>query len=333
MKNKRFLNTLGLCFMSQVFTNAEIIGKLEISPTADLVFSVSTFKGAHYANIRKFQHTERYNGPTKSGLALRLHLLEWLISELSSIQNEVPKFQETEIARTSKRQDTDMIIQMVPPRDPEGLVQLDIREYVKSERYSGPTKKGIRFGIDTLPQVLGFLKAQADKIRELNRSQRSLFKRDQEHNERVKIDQNNRVNIDQVVSQILPDGPEQFPDYFLSDKKGPFDIIHVPPEPIRLGQLSGRKQQVVSEMGFLYEAKNLVEGKYIVYAHMAGNRPVKIPEKPFEVFRTVKQYEIYVRGIQKSLIDSYYKRTGHIPTAEHLARSAFKKLGLPWLST
>lgn len=319
--------------MGQGFKNAEIIGKLEISPTADLVFSASTFKGVHYADIRKFQHTARYNGPTKSGLALRSHLLEWLTNELSTIQDEVPKFQESEIARTSKRQDIDIVIQTVSPRDTDGLVQLDIREYAKSERYSGPTKKGIRFGIDALPKVLNFLKAQADKISELNGSQGSLFGQSRETNEKEKIDQKNQANIDQVVSQILPDGPEQFPDYFLSDKKGPFDIIQVPPETIRLGQLSGRKQQVVSEMGFLYEAKNLVEGKYIVYAHMAGNRPVKIPEKPFEVFRTVKQYEIYVRGIQKSLIDSYYKRTGHKPTAEHLARSAFKKIGLPWLST
>lgn len=318
--------------MGKDFENMEIIGKLEISPTADLVFSVSAFKGRYYANIRKFQHTERYNGPTKSGLALRSDHLEWLIKELSSLQNEVPKLQEAEIVRTSKRQDTDMIIQTTPPRDTDGLVQLDIREYVKSERYSGPTKKGIRFGIDTLSQVLSLLKAQADKIGELKGSQRSLFEQDREPNEKDKTDQKNQENMNRVMSQILPDGPERFPDYFLADKNGPFDIIPVPQEPIRLGQLSGRKQQVVSEKGFLYEAKNLVEGKYIVYAHMAGCRNVKIPEKPFEVFRTVKQYEIYVRGIQKSLIDSYYKRTGHRPTAEHLARSAFQKLGLPWLA-
>ena len=305
---------------------------MEVSPTADLVFSISAFRGRYYANIRKFQHTERYSGPTKAGLALRSDLLSWLVEQLTSIRMDIPNFQEAEIARTSKREDVDIVIQMTPPRETSDLYQLDVREYVKSERYSGPTKKGIRFGIDNLPRAVDLLKGQAAKIAELEQAQPSLFDQAGESKGKDREAEEKQVDTDQVVSETLPEGPKRFPDSFLGETDGSLVQISLPPEPIRLGQLSSGKQQIVSEMGFIYEAKNPVEGKYIVYAHMAGSRAVKIPEKPFDVFRTVKQYKIYVRGIQKSLTESYHRRTAHRPTAEHLAKSAFKKLGLPWLS-
>lgn len=316
--------------MCALFDN-EVIGKIELGPTADLVFSVSAFRGRYYANIRRFQHTEHYKGPTKAGLALRPDLLAWLIKELGGFRQKVPDLKEAEIGRTRKRNDADIVIQTVLPEHGDDVCQLDIREYVQGKSYSGPTKKGVRFGVDDLAQALTFLKAQAVKISELEGLEPGLFEKTMEPQEEYQGEGSGADGVDQVVSEILSEGPKRFPEDFLSETKGKFLSIPVPPEPIRLGQLSSGKQQVVSEAGFLYEAKNPVEGKYIVYAHMAGSRAVRMPDNPFDVFRAVKQYEIYVRGIQKALAEAYCKRTNHRPTAQHLARSAFQKLGLPWL--
>lgn len=316
--------------MSEKIPDFQLIGKIEVSPTADLIFKISQYRGHYYANIRKFLHTERYNGPTKSGLALRSDLLDWLIDQLKNIKRTVPSFQEVEIGKKKKREGVDLAIHTTLSKRDNNILQLDIREYMEGEKYSGPTKKGFRFNVDKLSQVIKYLELLAKKMGEMERAQPGLFKNDsklKEEEEREKKEN----DIDLAVSEVFPEGPRRFPDSFFDQKIEFFIEINISSASIRLGQLLGNKQQIISNSGIIYEARNLVEGKYILYAHLSGNNLIRIPKNTFEVFRIVKMYEIYLRDAKKCLIESYYNRTGHKQTAEHFAEASFKKLGLPWL--
>ena len=41
---------------------------------------------------------------------------------------------------------------------------VDIRKFVESENYTGPTKQGVRFNVDLLPEVLEDLKVLAKQL-------------------------------------------------------------------------------------------------------------------------------------------------------------------------
>jgi hypothetical protein len=97
-------------------------------------------------------------------------------------------------------------------------------------------------------------------------------------------------------------------------------------------QLDGNFQ-VRSEFGFSRPVKNLVEGKFVVYAHARGERRVNVATEMIEVFRSVKAYENYLRDLKRSLTQAYLRKSGHRPTdAEHRVKDVFKSLGLPWIS-
>lgn len=46
----------------------------------------------------------------------------------------------------------------------EGEPHLDIRTYVKTDRYTGPTKKGINFNIESLEEFRGILEAIEEQL-------------------------------------------------------------------------------------------------------------------------------------------------------------------------
>jgi len=210
------------------------------------------------------------------------------------------------------------------------VFQLDVREFIQTQRYTGPTKKGIRFSIEDLPTVLTLLKQLRARLHDKEKSQPSLFENHGPDTGGVPEPPAEHSGADQVVSEILPDGPKRFPGDFLNSAEAYCEEIQIPPGRIRLGQTTAAKQEIVAEDGVVYTAKNLVEGKYILYAHLAGSNPVRLPTEPFEVFKAVKQYEMYLRKLRGHLMQAYLERTGHEPTAEHLAKEAFTRLGLPW---
>lgn len=136
---------------------------------------------------------------------------------------------------------------------------------------------------------------------------------------------------DQVLQEILPNGPKVFPDDFLEPavKSGDFVEISIPGEPLRLNTDMLFKPEIYSESGFRYEAKNPTEAKYILYAQRPGITSVRIPAQPIAMFKTVVNYEKYLRELRKQLLEAYFNRTLEHKIANRLTQSAFQELGLP----
>jgi hypothetical protein len=128
---------------------------------------------------------------------------------------EIPGAMAAEYARVAKRGEVKIVISLVPPDDLKSLPSVDIREHVATPQYTGPTKKGVRFAWDKLPEVIGLLKTQAEKMGAEESRQPSLFA----DAAPVWVDRatessaENKANLptrDSILAHVLPDGPNNF---------------------------------------------------------------------------------------------------------------------------
>jgi hypothetical protein len=310
----------------------KVIGTVSLTPMAKLVFTIRPWKGRNYAHVRKFIITARYEGPSKSGLAMAGDSLMEVIKALERLQAELPGMQEWEYTLISKTKEKQISIRTIPPDDLKSLQSIDVREYLDTPGYKGPTKKGIRFSWDKLHEVLTLFKAQAQQMKELERERPTLFPEiqpewvEKAEEPGIPID----IKGDPILGRILPDGLKNFPEDFLGCIENEGVEVHIPPEPIEVVLLSDGKYVVRSSFSFCHAVRNVVEGNFIYYASLRGHQKVLVPKEMFAIFKAVKVYETYLRELKHSLIQAYERKSGHRPIAEHQAKEVFRKLGLPW---
>lgn len=307
-----------------------VVGTIELTHSTSLVFSVQSWKGRMLAHVRKFVSGGRYEGPTRAGLAMGGDLLVAIIEALTRLKAEVPGTAEMQFARVHKGGDTDIIVTVVPPDDLKALPSVDVREYVDSPTYTGPTKKGVRFPWDKLPEFVGILEAQARKLGGSEKAESILFPETRAEwvTQAENAGTDKRPSHDSILRELLPDGPKEFPGEFLGNTKKTVKL-ELPSEPISVVVLPGGGNAVQSDFGFRYEVRNPTEGNFIYYAYLRGHRSVSIPTEMIEVFRAVKAYENYLRDLHHALLQAYERECGHRPMAEHQTRQAFNSYGLP----
>jgi hypothetical protein len=309
-----------------------VIGTIQLTRTTSLVFSVRPWKGRLLAHVRKFVSGEKYDGPTKSGMAMGGDVLMAVIDALTRLKAEAPGVKEKQFARVHKAGDTDIIVTVIPPDDLKALPSVDVREYVDSATYTGPTKKGVRFAWDKLAEFIGLLETQARQLGSDEKAQPVLFP--DAHPVWVKDAENAGADKghggDSVLQELLPKGPKAFPGEFLDGVKKTVNL-ELPAEPISVVVLPGGKHAVQSALGFRRDVRNPTEGNFIYYAQLRGLKAVPLPAVMIEVFRAVKAYENYVRDLRHALLQAYERKSGHRPMAEHQTREAFKSYGLPWV--
>lgn len=140
--------------------------------------------------------------------------------------------------------------------------------------------------------------------------------------------QTNEVD-DPVIAAVLPDGPRAFPADFLDGDVGPTRTIELPEEELVVRHLADGGYVVESHFGFRLEVRNETEGMFIVRAHARGARTVQLPDEMIYLFKAVKGYEAYLRGLWRDLYQAYGRECGDRGAAYHHAKSAFDILGLP----
>jgi len=310
-----------------------VVGRVDLGRSTTIIFSVKPWKGRPLAHVRKFVSTAKYEGPTKAGLVMAGDVLLEVIDALRRLHAAAPGAHSQEFTRVAKRDDVEIVISTVEPDDIKALPSVDVREFVDSPAYAGPTKRGIRFPWEKLPEVLHLLESQAQRLGAEVKQEKTLFP--EAHppwtEKAERLDQPGRTSHDAVLAGILPDGPKDFPDAFVEAKVKCHPVLQLPAEPVRVTQKPDGKYAVTSDFGFSVPVRNAAEGNYIVYAQLRGKKAVRLPKEMFAVFSAVKAYENYVRELQRALVLAYERKTGHKPMAEHQARQAFKRFGLPWL--
>lgn len=311
-----------------------IIGSVDLNRTSKLIFSIRSWQGRLTASVRKFVSSARYDGPTKSGLVLAGDLLIALIEALHRLQRDVPGIEVREFARVSKSNQQEIVIGLVPADTLGTLPSVDIREFVNTPEYSGFTKKGIRFSWDKLTEVIALFEIQVRQLGEETKNEPTLFP-DALPPWVEKAD--NSVNPssprhDSIVNDVLPDGPKDFPGHFIAnDEKCQCTQVELPAESIELFHQRDGKYVVRSSRGFCHVVRNPSEASFIIYSHLRGNRSVQVPSEMIAIFRAVKGYENYLRDLGHSLLQAYERKSSHRVMAEHQAKEAFRKMGLPWI--
>ncbi len=284
------------------------------------------------AHVRKFVSGARYEGPTKAGLVMDGALLVSVISALTHLKDELPGAEQRQFAKIHKSGDTSIVVAIIPPDDLQALPSVDVREYVDSPNYSGPTKKGVRFSWDKLSEFIGILGTQAGRLGSIEKAQPILFPeaRPEWVKETEKTAEDKKLNASSILRALMPEGSKDFPADFIDDKKK-MTQVKLPPEPISIVLLPGGTYTVKSDFGFSYKVRNVTEGNFVYYAFLRGHRTVSIPTEMIEIFRAVKAYQNYLRDLRHALLQAFEQKSGHHPLAEHQAREAFKSYGLPWL--
>lgn len=135
----------------------------------------------------------------------------------------------------------------------------------------------------------------------------------------------------QVVEELVPQGPKRFPEEFVdaATARGDFVELDIPVEPLTLEPVFFGKQKIISESGWSYEAKSSAEAQFIIYAQGKGHTRVKIPKEPIALFKTVKNYEIYLRELRDALNKGFAIRIFDYKLADALTDTVFQELKLP----
>jgi len=146
------------------------IGRISLNESSWLEFTIRDWKGENYACIRKFVDTDRYSGPTKSGLNLHRQGLAKLLEAVRRLKEDIPGREEKEFCRLAKSDENEIVVCIIPPKDSGSFPAVDIREFVDTPGYTGPTKKGIRFSWDRLNEVAELMEEQGKCILDVGSS-------------------------------------------------------------------------------------------------------------------------------------------------------------------
>ena len=135
---------------------------------------------------------------------------------------------------------------------------------------------------------------------------------------------------EEVLDEVLPDGPKRFPDDFLSSAataaiKTP---IELPEAPLIFDNSPLFPAVHTADNSFSHPVKTPAEGRFLVYAHSCGHRTAALPEKIVEISRTVANYEQYLRDLRKLFYEAYFRRTLDTRKAARLTQAAFDRFHL-----
>ncbi len=307
------------------------IGFIELSPTTRITFSVGTWKGQSRGSIRKFITTERYTGPTKSGMSLDGPMLVQLLSALRSLQSTVPSAGENNHISVAKTPGWEIRVAIIPPDEKDDLPSVDIREFIEKPNYTGPTKSGVRFAWNKLKQFTQLLAVVVQKLGSEVSTEAALFPDVQPN--WVGEAQRSAKRIDNTLAPqpFDPSTLKSFPNDFLTAGEPDGEHIELPADSLNIVQDRNGMYFITDGSSFRRDVRNEVEGKFFIYAQRRGENVVRVPTKMFEVFKAVAGYEKFCRDLRTKLVRDLEKRSGNRTLAEHIARETFQSNGLPFL--
>jgi len=139
----------------------DVIGTINLSQSSEIIFYVGKYKGTAFASIRKFIKSQKYTGPTKRGIMLNKRQLQIIYEILQRLQIDSETIQDQELIKIPLN---DSRFIYVGINFFEGQYGLDIRQYLKTEKYAGPSKKGVRIPVEYFSDVVGYCQKMLDVL-------------------------------------------------------------------------------------------------------------------------------------------------------------------------
>ena len=129
----------------------QVVDTIELSESVKIVFFYDHFQDKVWANIRKFVKSKKYTGPTKQGIKFDPANLPEIKNAFEKAKAQADMIKDEEFLRISRSPNRDLVVHASVYK---GSLGVDLRVWLKTEKYKGWTKDGIRFPVNILPQVL-----------------------------------------------------------------------------------------------------------------------------------------------------------------------------------
>lgn len=89
--------------------------------------------------------------------------LKNIVPEVKAEENKTPEYEEMiEPKKMTIADGVDLVFSVSKAKD--GEPHLDIRTYIKNDRYTGPTKKGINFDLENMDEFLEILNSLNEEL-------------------------------------------------------------------------------------------------------------------------------------------------------------------------
>ncbi|MFH1932585.1 MAG: hypothetical protein ABIN18_13485 [Pseudomonadota bacterium] len=306
------------------------IGSVTLSASSKLVFDIGEWRGKSFAKVRKFITTQKYQGPTRSGISLNKIMLKKIISTLVPLEKTIPPQEENQF-KTISKSDTEYIrIATLPDEESDNLPFVDIREYIDTPKYQGPTKRGMRFRWNLLPDVIICLREQDKVIIENEDKQPSLFGAGAFECEE-ELQKEEDKSAEALSFELLGEDLKKFPEDFLNGSIDKGSRLELPEEPLQLEQDSAGTYTLKTVLGVFTKVRNPVEANFIIYAQLCGHKEITVPQEMIRIFKTVKSYENYVRNLRSKIVAKILRKSRQDSIANYEADKLLRELGMPKL--
>jgi len=118
---------------------------------AVVVFFFDWYNGKKYANLRRCIEKDEFRGPTKLGIKFACSLLPEVLSAVTKIKAKGTLEVGYEVLRVQKNRTTFLTIRV---EYYQGRFGIDFRNFMKTARYTGYTKQGIRIGYEQIRHLI-----------------------------------------------------------------------------------------------------------------------------------------------------------------------------------
>ena len=146
--------------MAEQPTEYRVVGELRLDDETAIIFAVYSLGKRRLGSARVYREGKGYAGPTHSGLDMQEAQLQQLVTMLQEVSQALDAGTvgpPSELGRIASGSINEWVVRLLEPDDYHADVVLDVRKYMSTEKYTGWTKKGLRFSVDVLDDVLPHL--------------------------------------------------------------------------------------------------------------------------------------------------------------------------------
>lgn len=132
-------------------TEVELLCTLRIDDEFEVCFTAYSLGKRRLGSARIFRNSSKYAGPTKSGIDLPRDQVDALIPVLRRLSADLEAglcAPPCEYAALDGGRSAKWVVQVLAREMHPDMQLLDVRKFVSSDGYTGPTRKGIRLAVD-----------------------------------------------------------------------------------------------------------------------------------------------------------------------------------------
>ncbi len=144
---------------------AKVLTSLRLDDVKELVFSVYAQGKRVMGSARIFVETPRYSGPTPNGIDMVADRLRELVNILRGVSGPLETGEivpPAELGRVAAGRTAEWVVRVLEADDDPEEYVLDVRKYVKSEKFTGWTRKGLRVSSEIVDDLVERLVRLAD---------------------------------------------------------------------------------------------------------------------------------------------------------------------------